>query len=186
MNTKMSKLALAIGALVMAGGVMAQSTATEAGATANANVIRPITVTKDASLEFGNIVAGAGTVAIEASVAGTRTDSTTALTPPASQKGTINAASFDVTGEGAAIYTITLPADDAVILKNGAGGTAATEMKLSSFTKAIKGTGTLLTLDGSSGGAGAQSFYVGATLTSTAAQTPGSYTATYPVTVAYN
>ncbi|MEC5214920.1 hypothetical protein RCH06_003492 [Polaromonas sp. CG_9.5] len=185
MNTKMSKLALAIGALVMAGGAMAQSTATEAAATANANVIRPITIAKDVSLEFGNIVAGAGTVIIAASAAGTRTDSAAALTP-GTQKGTVNAATFNVTGEGAATYAITLPADGAVILKNGAGGTAVTEMVLSGFTKAVKSAGTLLTLEGSAGGAGTQSFYVGATLTGVASQVPGAYTANYSVTVAYN
>ena len=182
MNTKMSKLALAIGALVMAGSAMAQSTGSANG-TANANVIQPITITAVDTLEFGNIVAGIGTVVIQASAAGTRSGTAALI---GNMQGTERAGTFDVAGEGAAIYTITLPADDTVVLKTGAGDAPATQMKLSAFTNAIKGTGTFLTLDGTAGGAGAQSFYVGATLTSIATQTPGAYTGTYSVTVAYN
>lgn len=184
MNMKMSKLALAIGALVMAGGAMAQSTATVAAAVANANVIRPITIAPGATLEFGNIVAGAGTVTIEASAAGTRTDSLATLTP-GTQKGPLSAATFEVNGEGAATYAITLPADDAITLITGDGALAVQQMKLSAFTKAAV-AGSLGTLDGTAGGVGVQSFYVGATLKGIAGQAAGLYTVTYPVTVAYN
>jgi hypothetical protein len=184
MTTKMNKLALAIGALVMAGGAMAQSTATEAAAVANAKVIRPITITKNASLEFGNIVAGAGTVIVAASSATTRTDSVPALTP-VGQLGTINAATFDVTGEGAATYSITLPDDDTVILKTGAGTALEDQMKLSAFTKAAV-AGTIGVLGATAGADGTQSFYVGATLNGIAGQSAGAYTANYSVTVAYN
>ena len=184
MNTKISKLALALGALVMAGGAMAQSTAIESAAVANADVIRPITVAQVNALEFGRIVAGAGTVTVAASSATTRTDSAPALTP-GGQLGTINAATFHVTGEGAATYSITLPADNAVVLATGAGTAPEDQMKLTSFTKAAV-VGVIGTLDGSAGASGAQSFYVGATLNSGATQNPGAYTATYSVTVAYN
>jgi len=165
---------------------MAQSSATEATATANATVIRPIAVAKDLSLEFGNIVAGAGTVVIAAAT-GARTDSNPALTPPASQMGLIRAATFNVSGEGAAVYSITLPTDNTVVLTTNAGIGDVERIHLDSFTVAKNGgTTDLLTLNGAAGAAGSQSFFVGGTLTTIAGQATGVYSGTYSVTVAYN
>ena len=186
MSTKLTKLALAMGAMVLASSAMAQSSATEASATANATVIRPIAVAKGLSLEFGNIVAGAGTVVIAAAT-GARTDSTPALTPPAAQRGLIRAATFNVSGEGGAIYSITLPADNTVRLRTNDGIGDVEFMRLDSFTVAKNGGATdLLTLNGEAGGSGSQSFFVGGTLTAVAGQTAGVYSGTYSVTVAYN
>ena len=178
MNTKMSKLALAIGALVMAGGAMAQSTATTNSATANANVIAPITITNGQTLEFGNVVAGAGTVTIAAN--GTRTDSTTALTP-GGQQGTIRAATFNMAGEGTSSYAITLPSTD-VTLSDGAG--TPHTMTVNAFT--VAGTGVDCVLKTGVLTAGAATLNVGAKLNVAALQAPGAYTGTYAVTVAYN
>ena len=178
MNTKMSKLALAIGALVMAGGAMAQSTATTNSATANANVIAPITITNGQTLEFGNVVAGAGTVTIAAN--GTRTDSTTALTP-GGQQGTIRAATFNMAGECTSSYAITLPSTD-VTLSDGAG--TPHTMTVNAFT--VAGTGVDCVLKTGVLTAGAATLNVGAKLNVAALQAPGAYTGTYSVTVAYN
>lgn len=178
MNTKMSKLALAIGALVMAGGVMAQTTATTNDATANATVIAPITIANGLTLEFGKVVAGAGTVTI-AAADGARTDAPAALTP-GGQRGTVRAATFNVTGDGASTYAITLPSAD-VSLSDGATHT----MTVNAFTVAAGTTGSVAGAIGTLA-AGAGVLNVGATLTVAALQAPGAYTGTYAVTVAYN
>ena len=179
MNTKMSKLALAIGALVMAGGVMAQTTATTNDATANATVISPITIANGLTLEFGKVVAGAGTVTI-AAADGARTDSVPALTP-GGQKGTVRAATFNVTGDGVSTYAITLPSTD-VTLSDGAG--VPNTMTVNTFK--VAGTGVDSLLNTGVLAAGVATLNVGATLNVAALQAPGAYTGTYSVTVAYN
>lgn len=179
MNTKLSKLVVAIGALVMAGGAMAQSTATGTG-TANATVIKPITIAAGSTLEFGNVVAGAGTVTV-AAADGVRTDSDTALTP-GGQKGTIRAATFNVAGEAASTYSITIPTT-AITLSDSA--TTPNTMTATAFTVVAGTSGTVSGLVGTLA-AGAGVLNVGATLNVAALQAPGAYTGTYLVTVAYN
>lgn len=167
---------LAAGLVLGASGMAMAQSSTESTATANATVIAPIAIVKTASLEFGTIVKGtAGTVAIATN--SNRTDSGVALTP-GTQTGTVRAASFAVTGEGAMTYAITLPADDAVVLTTGDGLDATKQMPLSSFVSNPSGTGTLT--------AGAQTLLVGATMTLDGSEIAGAYAATYAVTVAYN
>ena len=173
----MSKLALAIGALVMAGGAMAQSGNKTASADAGAIVIAPLTITKAGDLNFGNVVASnaAGTVVLIPG--GTRTANAGA-TFSAAFPGTITAAKFDLTGEGVYTYAITLPAtatltsgSDTVIVNTftvGAGVAGSV-------------TGTVGTL-----AAGVGNLNVGATLNVVADQAPGTYEGDFPVTVAYN
>lgn len=180
MNTKMNKIALTLGALMMAGGAMAQSTAT-ATATANATIVAPITIANGATLEFGNVVAGSGTVVI--SSAGGRTDSSTALTP-GTQRGTFRNATFNVTGEGAYTYVITLPTT-AVTLT----GPASNTMTVGTFTVEAGTSGSVSgTTSGAIGtlAAGVGELQVGATLNVGASQVAGAYSGTYAVTVAYN
>ena len=157
----------------------AQSTATTNDATANATVIAPIAITNGATLEFGNVVAGAGTVTI-AAADGARTDSTTALTP-GGQKGTVRAATFNVAGEGTSTYAITLPSTD-VTLSDGAG--TPHTMTVNAFK--VAGTGVDSLLNTGVLAAGVATLNVGAKLNVAALQAPGSYTGTYAVTVAYN
>lgn len=182
---KMSKLALAIGALVMAGGAMAQSTASGTG-TVNATVVAPIGITAGATLEFGKVISTAHTVTIATD--GTRTDSITNT----NVKGTLRAATFAVTGEPSFTYTITLPTTFQIF--TGSPGTVTT-MGVSAFTVApgakgtIAGTADLTTGVGAIGTldtAGKADLNVGATLTVNASQVAGSYTAPYAVIVAYN
>lgn len=176
MTMKMNKLTLAIGALVMAGGAMAQSTATATG-TANATVVQPIAIAAGNTLEFGKVISTAHTVTV--SPAGTRTDSITNT----NVKGTVRNATFAVTGEPNFTYSITLPVSFQIdTLSPGTN----TSMTVNAFTVAqgTKGNvaGTIGTLDGTGNG----DLNVGATLNVTASQAAGSYTSTYPVTVTYN
>ena len=159
---------------------MAQSTATEAAAEANANVIAPITIAKNLSLEFGNVVAGAGTVTI-AAADGARTNTPQTLSPGATQQGLVRAATFDMTGEGTSTYAITLPATAVELSQTG---TPANKMTVTAFT--VAGTGVDSVLKTGVLAAGAATLNVGATLNVAAAQPAGAYTGTYAVTVAYN
>lgn len=176
MSMKMSKLALAIGALVMAGGAMAQSTATGTG-TANATVVAPIGITAGATLEFGKVISTAHTVTI--APAGTRTDSITNT----NAKGTFRNATFAVTGEPNFTYAITLPTTFQI--DTTASGTVTT-MTTDTFTVAQGTTGTVSGLVGTLNGTGNGDLNVGAMLHVNANQVAGSYTKDYTVTVAYN
>src|SRR5258705_7180265 len=78
-----------------------------ASATATATIVAPIAISKTVDMNFGNVaVIAAGTVVLSPST-GNRTK-TGGVTLP-STIGTVTAASFDVTGEGAYTYSITLP-----------------------------------------------------------------------------
>jgi len=87
--------------------------------------------------------------------------------------GTVTAASFTVTGQGAYTYAITLPAT--VTLTSGVNTMTAT-----TFTSTPSATGALT--------AGTQTLNVGATLNVAAAQAAGTYVSGTPfsVTVNYN
>lgn len=184
MNTKISKLALAMGALVMAGGAMAA----DVTATSSAKVIKPISIAQDTGLEFGSFSTSAAAQTVIVSTAGaasgTALRSVTTGTPTA-------AGAFTVTGEVAYTFALTMPGTDTVTLT---GGTAApTEtMGLSAFLvapvasyDALPGTAPNYTskLDATTG---LHKFTVGATLTTVASQVAGAYTGDYTVTVAYN
>lgn len=180
MHTKKMKILVVVaGVMVFSGGAMAQSTATTSNATANTTVVAPITIANGATLEFGNVVAGAGTVII--APAGGRTDSTSALTP-GNQKGTFRNATFNVTGEGAFTYTITLPTS-AVTLSDGAS--SPNTMTVDTFTVAAGTTGSVSGTTGTLA-TGAGVLNVGGTLHVAAAQVPGLYSGIYAVIVAYN
>ncbi len=148
----------------------AQSTAT---ATATATVITPISISKTADMNFGNLAvqsATGGTVVL--APAGTRS-STSGVTLP-SATGTVTAAAFTVSGSGSSTYAITLPGS--VTLTHSGG---VQTMAASSFTSNPSSTGTL--------SSGTQNISVGATLTVAAGQLAGVYTSgNFNVTVNYN
>lgn len=180
LHTLCRRLALVTGlTLVGTTGALAQSSATATG-TATATIIRPITIAAAVDLAFGNVVASSttGTLLVAAS---SGTPSQTAgggATQPGTQKGTISAAKFDVGGEGAFTYTITLPSGAATLSSGG------NSMTVDTWTSSIVTTAGQL--DSTAGNLGAQSFYVGGTLNVGANQVPGNYTGTFSVTVAYN
>lgn len=146
-------------------GAFAQSTAT---ATATAVIVSPITIAQVNDMNFGNIIADADGGTVVLVPAGTRT--LTGLTSP-SLPGTVNAASFTVTGLADAAYTVTLPASHTI-------SSGANNMTVDTFTSDAGATIT----------GGSVTVNVGATLNVGASQPAGTYTSGtgFSVTVNYN
>src|SRR6201986_437251 len=148
---------LAIASIFIAGATssFAQATAT---ASAAATIITPITITKTADMNFGNVAVSAtiaGTAVL--APAGTRTTGGAGgVTLPATT-GAVSAADFTVAGTPDYTYSITLPSTTTIT--DGSGN----NMTVDGFTSSPSATGVL-----SSGGS--QDLTVGATLTVAAAQ----------------
>jgi len=151
----------------LSNNVMAQNTAT-VNTSASATIIAPITIEKTADMNFGTIIKGAGTVTL--STSGDRTTSYSAFS--GTQVGTVNAASFDITGEVGYLYDLTLPGDLDVTLTDGIDGSMSVDTFVSNTTGVLTG--------------GTETVLVGATINVGATQASGSYTGTFDVTVAYN
>lgn len=156
------------------------STAFAADATATAEigatVLTPISISKSADLNFGSFAADAdqsGTVVIATNSGRTFTGGTSAISTDA---GTVTAASFDVTGQGTATFSITLPSSNVTLTR----ATGTETMSVGTFVSNPSGTGTLT--------AGAATVAVGATLSVAAGQVAGTYSnaSGLPVVVAYN
>jgi spore coat protein U-like protein len=177
MNMKMNKLALA-SALVLGGaGFGVNAYAATATATSSATVIAPIAVAKAADLAFGKFSAlTGGTIKVD-------TDSAISVTG-AVVKGTGStgtAAKFDVTGDASNTYSIAH--SGTAVLTHTDTTTTMALAKVSALT-AASGTTTEVTAGALSGGA--QSIYVGGTLTVASGQLAGVYSGTVIVTVEYN
>lgn len=167
MKTKVAILAAAIAVLSSPSAMHAA----EATSSASAEVMTPIAISNTAALRFGKFSAlTGGTVVISA--AGARS-ATGAVVLSSTNAG--GAASFSVTGDNNATYAITLP--NSATITHGVDNTKT--MSIGTFTSNPSGTGTL-----SAGGA--QTLSVGATLTVGNAQTTGSYSGTFDVSVEYN
>ncbi|MFA5820281.1 MAG: DUF4402 domain-containing protein [Bacteroidales bacterium] len=163
--------ALAVVILGFSANSFAQVSAT---ATASATIIAPISISKTVDINFGNIAVGTTGGTVVLLPAGTRS-ATGGVSLPSAIPGTVTAATFTVTGEGANTYSITLPSTY-TITKTGGSAT----MIVNTFTSNPPSSGTLTS--------GSQTLKVGATLTVNASQVGGVYTNTtgFPVTVAYN
>jgi|ERR1700722_516454 hypothetical protein len=165
-----TKLAVAAFALIaFSSSSFAQATAT---ATATATIVTPISIAEVVNMNFGNLAVQTGTGGTcVMTPAGVRSI-TGGVTMPVIN-GTVTAASFTVTGQGAYTYAITLPAT--VTLTSGVNTMTAT-----TFTSTPSATGALT--------AGTQTLNVGATLNVAAAQAAGTYVSGTPfsVTVNYN
>lgn len=172
---KQSVLKLAVVSVFALGSSVSGVNSYAATATANATatVLAPIAIATVNDLRFGSFSTSASgqTVTIAGTSAGTRTNSGTLLA-----SSTTGSASFTVTGTGSATYAITLSGTVTIITLDGTP--AAETMAVSSFTSSPSGTGTLT--------AGAQTLYVGATLTTVASQVAGAYTGTFDTIVEYN
>jgi hypothetical protein len=145
--------------------------AAQATASATAEVMTPISISKTADLRFGKFSAlTGGTVVVTA--AGARS-ATGAVVLSSTNAG--GAASFTVSGDANATYAITLP--NSATIEHGTDNTKT--MSIGTFTSNPSGTGTL-------SGGGSQTLTVGATLTVGNAQTTGSYSGTFDVSVEYN
>ena len=173
----MNKLLLGAAAIfaLAATPALAQNSAT---ATANSSitVYQPISIVKDADLVFGRVVrpsvgTGPGSVTIANSGARSVAGGVIGLT------STTSAAGFTVTGEGASLVAISIPAT--FQLMNGA-------VPLTVTTTNDLATPASTALNGSLGGTGTKSFNVGGSVPITDTTASGAYTGSFMVTATYN
>lgn len=129
------------------------------------------TLTNNTALSFGSFTAGSGgSVAVTPGGARSKAGSVILV----NQGAPAAAAQFTISGTPSALFDITLPANGTVFLSDGAAGS----MALNNFTSSPSVSGVL-------SGGGTQTINVGATLTVGSAQTPGSYSGSFNVTVNY-
>ncbi|HEY0953308.1 MAG TPA: DUF4402 domain-containing protein [Roseateles sp.] len=129
------------------------------------------TLTNTGALSFGSFTAGAGG-SVTVSAGGARSKAGSVIL--VNQGTSAAAAQFTVSGTPSAMFDITLPADGTVFLSDGASGS----MALNNFISSPATSGML-------SGGGTLTVSVGATLTVGNAQTPGSYSGSFNVTVNY-
>ena len=152
----------------------AQATAT-AQADAHATIVTPITIVKVNDLEFGNIAVGASSGSVDLDPNGGARTPSGGVTLPA-VPGTVNPASFTVSGQAGYIYGITLPSTITI----ASGANSMTITNINSYPTVAAG--------GQLGSGGTETLFVGGTLGVAASQAAGTYStaATFPVTVVYN
>jgi hypothetical protein len=180
MSKSMNKLALAVGALMVVGSAIAETTTATIGAT----VIAPIGIAQGTGLVFGNLAAGNGTVTVSTNSArvanGTLTQMSTGVTPVAAR--------FDVTGQGTQTFSISYTGTSSELT----GPTGADPMAFTLITESIPGAAATATNKVSGTAAtgallnGAATIFAGGAVTVAGLQTPGSYTGTVSVSVDYN
>jgi len=160
------KILAALAVIGFAGTASAQNTATATG-TANATVISPIAITANQYLDFGNIVStvAGGTVSETNGTPNYAGDPGSALS--AAQAGTIEDATFTVTGQAG--YTFNTSATSVVCVPN------------TYHVSLVGATNASLTLTG-----GTNTFHVSGTLTVPAAAAAGNVTGTWTETASYN
>lgn len=168
------KLIAAVAAGVIGAGGFAQ-TANAVTGNAYAVLVSPISISETTALNFGSIsnglTAGSSTVVVN-------NDGVTATTYGANLAkvgATDTRGVFAVSGSGALAYTVTIPASTTIT-------DGSTTMNVAFTTRtASSGVGTGGVLSG-----GADTVYVGGTLTVSNTNAAGSYSGTYSITVAYN
>ena len=175
-NTNISTRTTLVTALLLGSALAPGTFAAQDTATTSATVVTPITITQATNLNFAEFAAhtgNPGTVTI--STGGVASASEAVLTDDSSA----SAASFDVAGQASASYSITITDDELTHTDGTTTMTLTTTHDLDASTEDSPATGTL---DGS----GAQTIYVGGTLSVAAAQLSGSYSGTITATVEYN
>lgn len=164
---------LASAAAIMAANCQAAS----AVATASATVLAPIAIAKSADLSFGRFAAGTGG-SVTVSTSGVRIADSTVLS---AADNSATAARFEVSGDPAASYDITILATNT--LEDGAAHSMAlvtcSDLTMANTTSGNVASGTL-------SAAGTQSLFVGGTLRVVATQLAGRYSGNIAVTVEYN
>lgn len=135
---------------------------------ARARILRQITLTNTADLQFATIISGASASTVVVSTAGAATCGATLVCT-----GTTTAANFDIQGTNNAVVLV--GGDASVTLTGSLGGTMGATLDYS--TNSV----TLTNGPGTVGG----SFQVGGTLSVGANQTSGDYTGTFNVTADY-
>lgn len=185
------KALVAVAILAVAGIASAQNSSS-VNATASARIIRPITLSKNADLAFGNILAPLSTTATLTIVQGSTPVYSDPGTKPGSQVGTQNAAQFTMTGEPTFSYNISsspaIGAVDALIITDGTAGlTHSCAVTLTGPTNSVGGTLTNPVADAT----GTSTFYVGGVLKVKTTNVAGNYSnantggTPWSVTVAY-
>lgn len=150
----------------------------------SATILSPLSIAvTGAGMNFGNIVPSAQLGAVVLAPGGTRT-ATGGASTMAQAGGNVSAASFAVTGQNSASYSVALPALPALLTAQG--GAVGLAMPVTAFTSDLTATGVSTIWSGALGGAGTGSFNVGATLTVGVNQGAGVYTGTFPVIIFYN
>ncbi|MBK8727439.1 MAG: DUF4402 domain-containing protein [Holophagaceae bacterium] len=178
MNT--SRLLLPV--LLSLGPVAFSQASATASSNVGARILRGITLTNTAPLEFGQIVSDTVAQTVTVSTAGARSSTGPAanlLTGAGPFAAAAQAAGFTATGSmGHTSFAITLPASTTVT--NGTDTrTVDTFVSSVGLTSTFAG-GTFPT------SAGTRNFTVGANLVLTGNETEGDYVGTFDVTVAYN
>lgn len=161
MTNRSIKAALT-GVALLAGFGASTAQAATATATARAQILRQITLTRTADLDFGTIVTGAAASTVDVSDAGVRTCGAGLTCTNA-----VSAAAFTIVGTTG--ETVTIAAAGPVTLTSGANTMTAT-LATSAATRVLTGT------DG---------FTVGGSLSVGANQADGVYTGTFTATVNY-
>jgi len=178
----MKKSIIIIAVILMASfssNLFAQNQTATANSPTAAKIVETITIGPDATgldLNFGTMSKPSTIATVTVPNNGGIRTSTGTITL-LSQNPVHKAASYATTGDNLAYYTITLPGTINVT-NTGAG---AETMVVNGFTCSKPDLGNVQ-FDAS----GDDSFTVGATLNLAANQAAGSYTGSYPVTVAYN
>lgn len=170
------KLALAAAFAVGAAGLGGAANAAVANATASANVVAPIAISKTTDLAFGNFYPSGASGTVKVDTNGTR--SATLGVTLGTGSGT--AASFAITGQANATYTIAYASG--VVLTGPGTDMALTQ--ISDLTGA--GGASSLAATGTLSAGGAQTLYLGGTLAVAANQAAGAYTGAISATVDYN
>ncbi len=164
--TKLFKTAALSATAALAFGANAAHAA-DATATATAQILEQITVTRTSNLNFGTIVpdtAASGDVSVAATAAGARTCDANLTCAGA---GSVSSAAFDVTASAGSTVAVT-------------GLSGLTQLTSGGNSMAIALVGS--TLDMSSG---SDTLYVGGDLTVGANQATGTYTGNFTVSVNY-
>jgi hypothetical protein len=169
----MKKITFILLALI-AGTAFAQNTAT-GQATVGAEIIKPITITKDADLNFGRLIGDAnGGVVNVAALDNARTSGNADLLDPSSSIAT--AAQFTINAANNTSYSINIPST----IQISGGGSTNMDIVLNPLLD-----GTALSAGNESANGSNQTLKVGGDLTLGTNQTEGSYTGTFDVTVTY-
>jgi Mat/Ecp fimbriae major subunit len=160
LNKKIALMGAAIAAMVSTGANAATETAT-----AEVEILAPVTLAQTVGLNFGIVAAGlaAGTATI-----GTGSNTAT-CSPGLACVGTPARGAFEVVGADTTVVEITV---DAATVLTGSGG-ADMNLTLNPSVTSLTATGA------------AQTFYVGGTLAIGASQGAGTYTGTYDVSAEY-
>jgi len=151
--------------LLVFGFIFATFKAHSASTTANVTsyVVRAINIEKISDLNFGIGIPG---------------DSSKVVLP-----GTVENdenASFKISGEPGAVFNISLPMSSGIVINNGAGGSAQTEIKITNFKTNVDNTFPKFNEQGQF------KLFVGATRASIRQdQIPGPYVGFFPVVVVY-